>query len=40
MKRRWDDIYLHRSDEELSWFEPDPEPSLRLVTRACADPAT
>lgn len=40
MKRHWDEIYAEKPDEELSWFEPDPEPSLRLVTRACPEPPT
>ena len=30
--RHWDALYLSKSDEELSWFEPIPETSLRLIS--------
>ena len=40
LKQHWEAIYTDRDDDQLSWFEADPERSVALVERACADRAT
>ena len=33
-KAHWDAIYAARPDRELSWFQSDPQPSLKLILEA------
>ena len=30
----WENVYRSKTDQELSWFQDDPEPSLRLILDA------
>ncbi len=32
-REHWDDVYRTRSAEQVSWFQPRPEPSLRALDR-------
>jgi len=36
---RWDALHADRSDDELSWFQPDPRASLELVASTGVSPA-
>ncbi|MFA5627318.1 MAG: class I SAM-dependent methyltransferase [Thiohalomonadaceae bacterium] len=33
-KRHWEQIYTHKPVDEVSWFQPHPDYSLRLITAA------
>lgn len=35
--RHWNDVWTSKRFEETSWFQADPEPSLRWIDRAIAD---
>ena len=37
----WEQVYSSKTDNELSWFQAEPEISLRLIKEAAAgDPGT
>ncbi|MET0066841.1 MAG: class I SAM-dependent methyltransferase [Candidatus Thiodiazotropha sp.] len=38
-KRHWEEIYLHRSPEEVSWYQTNPQASLALIEACQLDPA-
>jgi hypothetical protein len=39
-KTHWDEIYLSKKSEELSWFQPEPTTSLRLIDAAGLKPTS
>ena len=39
-QHHWDDVYSRKDDDQLSWFEPNPELSFAQISAACSDPAT
>jgi SAM-dependent methyltransferase len=34
----WQNVYLSKGEQEVSWTQPDPEPSLGLITRYAPSP--
>jgi 2-polyprenyl-3-methyl-5-hydroxy-6-metoxy-1,4-benzoquinol methylase len=36
----WEDVYAQKGEREVSWFQENPEPSLDLIARAGATPAS
>lgn len=34
LERHWDEVYRSRGEDEVSWFQEDPETSVALVTRS------
>src|SRR5262245_32281263 len=36
----WEAVYSHKGEQEVSWFQESPEPSLELIARAGATPAS
>ncbi|MBV8699046.1 class I SAM-dependent methyltransferase [Bradyrhizobium sp.] len=36
----WEAVYSHKGDQEVSWFQENPEPSLELIAHAGATPAS
>jgi hypothetical protein len=39
-KAHWDRVYETKGPTELSWFQPEPAPSLRLLDAVGLDPAS
>jgi hypothetical protein len=39
-KAHWERVYATKRSDEVSWFQPVPDPSLRLLERAGIDPHT
>jgi trans-aconitate methyltransferase len=38
--RHWEDVYRRKAEDEVSWFEPAPQVSLRLMDRVGAGPSS
>ena len=38
LHEHWEQVYLERSDEEFSWYQADPVPSLEMIRSASSDP--
>jgi len=36
----WQNVYTQKGEQEVSWFQENPEPSLELIMRAAATPAS
>ena len=39
-RAHWDGVYSEKGEQEVSWFQESPEPSLELIVRAGATPGT
>lgn len=39
-KEHWEQIYTTKASDEVSWFQPEPLTSLRLLDAAGVNPAT
>jgi uncharacterized protein (DUF427 family) len=36
----WENVYAGRVENEVSWFQESPAPSLDLIAKVCATPAS